>query len=177
MTLGRKYWAYGVTCELPYEQIIVLDDIVDSVIREAERSAEVSALTVGMVAGGAACYALLGVWGDMVLPGVGTVACSAVAGAAGHNRAKAAAKRTRSRFLNAILSDGGATTNGQQRPNHRNAFIDYMSAPSLDAKQRIAGSVPPAVFFADFYSAVSPLLRQVPGLEPDATEVAFGTAA
>ncbi|GIL88596.1 hypothetical protein Vretimale_19138 [Volvox reticuliferus] len=134
------------------EKIMILDDIVDSVILEAQRSAEVSGLTVGMLGGGVACYALLGWWSDLALPGVGTVACSALAGAAGHNRAKVAAKRTRTRLLTAILDN--------QPAGLRNAFIDYLSAPSLDVKQRIASDVKPAVFFRDFFLAVQPLLKQ-----------------
>ncbi|KAG2492502.1 hypothetical protein HYH03_009167 [Edaphochlamys debaryana] len=150
------------------EKLIILDDIVDSVIREAERSAEASALTVGMVGGGVACYALAGWWADLALPGAGTVACSAVAGAAGHSRAKHAAKRTRTRFLNAILQ-GPAAAAG------RNSFVDYLAAPSLDVKQRIASDVAPAQFFADFYVAVQPLLKSGP--RADSTEEVLNTAA
>ncbi|GIL63170.1 hypothetical protein Vafri_17283 [Volvox africanus] len=151
------------------EKIMILDDIVDSVILEAQRSAEVSALTVGMLGGGVACYALLGWWSDLALPGVGTVACSALAGAAGHNRAKVAAKRTRTRLLSSILDN--------QPAGLRNAFIDYLSAPSLDVKQRIASDVKPAVFFRDFFLAVQPLLKQVPGTAGDSQELALSTAA
>ncbi|GLC45904.1 hypothetical protein PLESTM_001799800 [Pleodorina starrii] len=153
------------------EKIMVLDDIVDSVILEAQRSAEVSGLTVGMVGGGMACYALIGWWSDLALPGVGTLACSAVAGAAGHNRAKLASKRTRTRLLSAILDS--------QPDGVRNSFVDYLSAPSLDVKQRIASETRPATFFRDFYTAVQPLLKQVPrGMATESgAEVALSTAA
>ncbi|GLI66358.1 hypothetical protein VaNZ11_010139 [Volvox africanus] len=151
------------------EKIMILDDIVDSVILEAQRSAEVSALTVGMLGGGVACYALLGWWSDLALPGVGTVACSALAGAAGHNRAKVASKRTRTRLLSTILDN--------QPAGLRNSFIDYLSAPSLDVKQRIVSDVKPAVFFRDFFLAVQPLLKQVHGTAGDSQEFALYTAA
>ncbi|EFJ51678.1 component of oligomeric golgi complex 2 [Volvox carteri f. nagariensis] len=151
------------------EKILILDDIIDSVIMEAQRSAEVSGLTVGMLGGGLACYALVGWWADLALPGVGTVACSAVAGTAGHHRAQVAAKRTRTRLLNAVLDS--------QPVGLRNAFIDYLSAPSLDVKQRIASEVRPAVFFRDFYTAVQPLLKQVLVSVGGSQELVLRTAA
>ena len=57
-------------------QVAILDEAIDTVVREAERSAEVEGLTVGMLGGGVACYALAGWWADMALPG----GCKLVAG-------------------------------------------------------------------------------------------------
>ena len=44
-----------------------------------------------------------------------------------------------------------------------NSFLAYLAAPTLAEKQRLASEVPPADFFADFYAALQPLLRQVSG--------------
>lgn len=134
------------------EKVAILDEAIDTVVREAERSAEVEGLTVGMLGGGVACYALAGWWADMALPGLGTVGCSVAAGVNGHNRAKKAAKRTRTRLLRAITEarDAGAPPN---------LFVDYLSAPSRDAKERIASAAKPADFFEHFFAAVKPILK------------------
>ncbi|PNW78302.1 hypothetical protein CHLRE_09g402800v5 [Chlamydomonas reinhardtii] len=155
-----------------YEKVLVLDEVVDGLIAEAERGAEAAGLAVGLLGGGVACYALLGWWTDLALPGAGTVTCSAVAGAAGHYRAKLAAQRTRRRFLSFLLnqqpSSSAAASPGAGRPvGLSNSFLAYLAAPTLAEKQRLASEVPPADFFADFYAALQPLLRQSK-LEADA---------
>ena len=50
-------------------QVLVLDEVVDGLIAEAERGAEAAGLAVGLLGGGVACYALLGWWTDLALPG------------------------------------------------------------------------------------------------------------
>ncbi|KAG2428419.1 hypothetical protein HXX76_011539 [Chlamydomonas incerta] len=161
---------YALLAKQPlHEKVLILDELVDSVLAEAEAAAEAAGLAVGLLGGGVACYALLGWWTDLALPGAGTVACSAVAGAAGHHRAKVAAQRTRSRFLSALLSQqpSSSAAPGGRPVGLSNSFLAYLAAPSAAEKQRLAGHVPPAAFFADFYAALQPLLKQSK-LEADA---------
>ncbi|KAG2487966.1 hypothetical protein HYH03_013406 [Edaphochlamys debaryana] len=138
------------------EKVLLLDELVDCVVGGAEKAAEVSGLTLGLLGGGALCYALAGWVVDVALPGVGTVGCGAVAGAAGHLRAQASARRARDRFLEALLSAAAASA-AADRPN---PFLSFLASPSLAGKQAVAASTPAAAFCGAFYAAVRPLLRR-----------------